>query len=593
MQAAQKRVATGTPRPAPPALAGFFPLVLRWLPYVTVGGAALAYVTLKLYAIHAVTIGDEHLYFNMAVRVNQGLVPHRDFFYTHPPLHLYLAVVAFRLFGYSLALGKMMPAAAMLIGGLMIFAIGRRALGAAEGALASALFLLSFDPLRIGSHFTGGSETFAFVMVGAWLAYRGDAVLAGIAFGLAALIAAYAAPGAAAVALLLWWRSRRAAVRFALAAAAVALAGNGVLYAVAGWDFIYQVYLSQFQKGKEGSLLHYTLYHRLGFILYENQLMTAGAVAGLVVLVRDAWRRLGGPARSGQLRLWDDPRGTAALAFVLWFVAYWGFYLSIRLQHAYYFIFIMPVLAWLSAVAYLEVGRGLLTFLRPAPVAPVSVGSPKPERRGRAAPPPRRSRRLEPLRPAGLALALTVLMVVVVDGLYGPYWLRRHGPHVERYTWKPNPYVRSLDGVVRTLLWRADYNPQDPPIGVTRYLQHESEQITVADQIYAIVQQQSAPSDTVFGEVGFIPLVASETGRRVAADLIDTSSYRISYGLSRIEDWIAQIEADRVRVLVVRPRGLPMRYPKFREYAQRTFRSVARVRDPEVGVFEIMRRIEG
>jgi hypothetical protein len=87
-----------------------------------------------------------------------------------------------------------------------------------------------------------------------------------------------------------------------------------------------------------------------------------------------------------------------------------------------------------------------------------------------------------------------------------------------------------------------------------------------------------------------VPLVASETGRRIAANLVDTSSYRISYGLSRIEDWIADIERDHVRLLVVRQNSAPMRYPPFLAYAQQGFQTVARIPDPQFGVFEIMVR---
>src|SRR6185295_5334153 len=251
---------------------------LPWLPTALVAVAVVLWAALKTYALNPVP-GDEHLYFNMAILVNKGLIPYRDFYFTHPPLHLYLAVLPFRLFGYSLVLGKLLPEIALLVGGLVVYAIGRRALGAMDGALACALFLLAYDPLRISSHFTGGTESFAFAMVGLWLAYAGWPVLGGIAFGLGALVAVYVAPGAAAVALLCWLRSWRQAVRFAVAAAAVVLAGNLIFYGLAGNEYVYQVYGSQFEKGPEGSLVGYQLYNRLGFILYENALLTAGAVA--------------------------------------------------------------------------------------------------------------------------------------------------------------------------------------------------------------------------------------------------------------------------------------------------------------------------
>jgi hypothetical protein len=559
--------------------------VVRWLPSAIVAAATLLFVILKLYSLNVVVVGDEHLYFNMAVLVNKGLVPHRDFFYTHPPLHLYLAVLAFKLFGYSLALGKAVTNGAALIGGLMLFAVGRRMLGAAEAAVACAIFLLSFDPLRISSHFTGGNETFAFAMVGLWLAYLDRPWLAGVAFGLGALVAVYIVPGAAAVALMLWWRSRGAAVRFVAAAVAVALCGNLLMYAVAGWDFVYQVYLTQLHKGKEGTLVGYTLYHRLGFIMYENRLLTAGAVAGLVLLALDVRSRLAGaPTRR---RLWQDSRGEALLLLVAWFTFYWLFYLAIALQHAYYFLFIMPVFAWLSAYAYVGMARGVLRVIRPG-VGGTALAQPAARQRRRA---PLGSGGAV-LLPVALALVLTLANIGVIDTLYVPFSLRRYGTGVSRYSWQPLHHPAFLDSWVRAAFWQPQYDPRHPPSGIARYLQHESERITVADQIYTAVRQNSAPDDAIFGEVGFIPLVSSETGRRVAANLVDTSSYRISYGLSRIEDWIAAIEADHVRLLVVRAQSLPMRYPQFRNYALQNFRTVARISDPQAGVFDIMRRIE-
>src|SRR5262249_27389352 len=303
------------------------PAWTRVLAAATVVAASAHFVVLKLYSLHAVP-GDEHLYFNMAVLVNQGLLPYRDFFYTHPPLHLYIAVGAFRLFGYSLVLGKLLPNLAMLVAGLLVFDLGRRTLGAIEGAVAYAIFLLAFDPLRISSHFTGANESFVFAIAGLWLAYVDRPTLAGIAFGLGVLVAVYVLPGVLAVAMVLWWRSRQRMVRFVAVAAAVTLAGNLLFYLLAGWGFGYQGYITQFLKGREGDLVGYTLLDRLGFILYENRLLTAGAPAGFVVLafeVRARWLNARAARGRTALRAWTDQRGQAFLVFVAWFACFWIF----------------------------------------------------------------------------------------------------------------------------------------------------------------------------------------------------------------------------------------------------------------------------
>lgn len=127
-------------------------------------------------------------------------------------------------------------------------------------------------------------------------------------------------------------------------------------------------------------------------------------------------------------------------------------------------------------------------------------------------------------------------------------------------------------------------------MGLTRYLQHESLQMTTAEQLYEAVRQYGQPGDPIFGDYGLAALVASETNRRVAVDLVDTSWYQITSGMVQIEDWIAAIEKDGVTLLVVQPTALLMREPVFSQYARQNFRAVTRVRDPQLGEFHVMSR---
>jgi len=241
------------------------------------------------------------------------------------------------------------------------------------------------------------------------------------------------------------------------------------------------------------------------------------------------------------------------------------------------------VFAWLSSYAYVAIGRGTMGLVRTHTTASA------PARSRRAATPSRWA----PAAPALVGVLLTGLNVATIEALYVPFAQRRYGTGVVQYPWRPLRDWPGLDAAVRTVFWSPTYSTLDPPSGIARYLQHESEQITVTEQIYAAVRQHTAPTDTIFGEVGLIPLVSSETCRRIAANLVDTSSYRISYGLSRIEDWIAEIERDHVRLLVVRQNSLPMRWPIFGAYARQKFQTVARIPDPQAGVFEIMVRKGG
>ena len=126
----------------------------------------LFYALLKLYSLNFVN-GDEHMYFYMSLLVSKGKWPYRDFFFSHPPLQLYIVGGLYKIFGYSLALSKSVPSVAALVSGVHVFLLGKRLVGRLEGVLATALFLFSFDVLRGSSHFTGANCALAVGLVAA------------------------------------------------------------------------------------------------------------------------------------------------------------------------------------------------------------------------------------------------------------------------------------------------------------------------------------------------------------------------------------------------------------------------------------------
>ena len=70
------------------------------------------------------TYSDENIYFNMAKNMaERNLVPYKDFFYAHPPLHLFLLFILFKLFGSSLYLGKLLPLTCVFLSSFLIFKV--------------------------------------------------------------------------------------------------------------------------------------------------------------------------------------------------------------------------------------------------------------------------------------------------------------------------------------------------------------------------------------------------------------------------------------------------------------------------------------
>src|SRR5512138_356921 len=122
-----------------------FPSIIRQhRAAIAMGVVLVAFLLLKLYSLNFVS-GDEHMYFYMGVLVSRGQWPYRDFFFSHPPLQLYLVAPLFKVFGYSLGLAKLVPSVAAMVSGLHVYLIGKRLAGRLEGVLGACLFLFTYD----------------------------------------------------------------------------------------------------------------------------------------------------------------------------------------------------------------------------------------------------------------------------------------------------------------------------------------------------------------------------------------------------------------------------------------------------------------
>src|SRR5687768_7428181 len=69
----------------------------RGTPIAALALLLLVFLLLKTYLLVAAD-SDENIYFYMSVRAAfEGQQPYRDFFFAHPPLHLWLSIAVFEL----------------------------------------------------------------------------------------------------------------------------------------------------------------------------------------------------------------------------------------------------------------------------------------------------------------------------------------------------------------------------------------------------------------------------------------------------------------------------------------------------------------
>ena len=88
--------------------------------------------------------GDENVYYYMAKLIAEGKVPYKDFFYAHPPLHIYILALVYKVFGFNLIALKTVPLISSLITSFFVFKIAKEKFGDYEALVASALFLFSY-----------------------------------------------------------------------------------------------------------------------------------------------------------------------------------------------------------------------------------------------------------------------------------------------------------------------------------------------------------------------------------------------------------------------------------------------------------------
>jgi len=575
------------------------PVVRQHKATLGLGVVLLAFLLLKLYSLNLVS-GDEHMYFYMSLLVARGEWPYRDFFFSHPPLQLYLMAPLYKLFGYSLALSKLLPTLAAMVSGVHVFLIGKRLAGRLEGVLGALLFLFTYDVLRGSSHFTGANCALAVGLAAAYQAMAGRQVVAGILFALSTFTGVYMAPLALMLVVVLALRSWREALRLLVVLAAAGLVIAAVFAVAAGWQrFWYQIFDYNLHK----IAFRYSWYAKLRNVAYLNSLAMSGFVPG-IVWAASMWKvrgRLRGepclPGRLGRfgawLNLWGGDRVAAQMLLATLTCGYFYFYSTRVDYYSYYFMLVMPWLGLMTAIVAVDVVR--LAYERWRGRSPDAVPVTRAERRRREQasrkhrePAEHPSRRLWPF---AVCAASLVLVLVYRHGI-GKDRQADMGENASHYTWRDSPYLPgAVNRLVRALFWQPQSDPVNLPNAITYYLQHESLSAGQAEGFVSAVRFVCRPGERIFGEYSLGPFAAALGPCVLAANLADTNPHRWKVHESTPQDWVAALERDHLDIAIVARGDSMLREPVVREYITSTFpRTVATWDDPYAGHVELRRR---
>ena len=190
----------------------------------------------------------------MGKLVSEGKMPYRDFFYGHPPLHVYVLALVYRLFGFSILAFRLLPLFCTLLSAFFVFKIAQNRFKNAEAVLSSALFLFAYSTM-FNSLFSFGIEiaTFFLVLGCFFLFNRKNYFAAGIFFGLAGITKLLALVPVFVVLAILFFQNGKIFFKAATGFALIFITANCLFIIPLGLDYLIPAYNYHFIKTSSSS----------------------------------------------------------------------------------------------------------------------------------------------------------------------------------------------------------------------------------------------------------------------------------------------------------------------------------------------------
>ena len=219
--------------------------------------------------------GDENVYFYMGKSITEGKAPYRDFFYAHPPLHIYIIAAVYKLFGFNIIALKLVPLVSVLISSFFIFKMAKEKFGNLEAIISSLLFIFSYGIMFNSVFSLGIMESTMLMTIGFYFLFnRNNCYLAGLFFGLAAVTRLLALIPIFVILFIILLSNRKKFVQLSSAFLIIFLAVNITFILIFGNDYINPVYRFHLMKnaGINQNLNEYLDIIKLNWILFLSAL---------------------------------------------------------------------------------------------------------------------------------------------------------------------------------------------------------------------------------------------------------------------------------------------------------------------------------
>jgi hypothetical protein len=534
------------------------------LEWIAVGAIALLWWLLRIHGLgYAAT--DEYIYFYAARLWSEGTTPYRDFFFSHPPLHLALPALLFKLVGFRHLLAKLFAPVTMFLAGLVLWRGARRHFDGLTAVLSLAFFWFGMEVLRASTTFTGVELTTLFLVLGLVAALDRRSFVAGLWFGASACAGVYGVAGFLTFVVLALFAPKRTEGRWRwdslqlLAGFCAVFVTLNVLFIVMdGQPYIDGVYRYHLLKAEKNAAQHplsanplELLYNLV--VLFQGRdfrvslyYQTAHYWLALLAVVALVLKPDG--VTPDPRSWWTHRRGIVALLTLhaLGVLTELG---SLQERYDYYFTLLFPSVSLLAGFAVAELLRALDRLTLPESWL--------------------RSR--WPTPAVGVALAiLWVPLAAWANGTAFPDEIHARGSSQGageqlQFEWTPSPVLPELGEIAHALFWSDTRIRGEIQSGISHYLWSKKRFFQTAPEIAAYVDAHTTPEDSITGASDYAPLIALLSQRRLSGNEIDTNSKVFTTGIQREGDFWDKVCADRPAYIVsanasfFAPQDLPRR----------------------------------
>lgn len=233
---------------------------------------AVAFIAIALKGLITLQPGDENVYYYMGKLVSEGKFPYKDFFYAHPPLHIYLIALIYKIFGFKIAVLKAVPLISTLISAFFIFKIAKK-FGNSEAVISSLLFLFAYSTMFNSVFSFGIGAATMFLTIGFYFLWnKSNGILAGLFFGLAGITRLLSLVPILTIFALALFSNRRNFLKLLCGFCIVFLIINGLFVLFLGRTYAEQVYKYHLLKSFDTSenFKEYTDTLSLNWILFAS-----------------------------------------------------------------------------------------------------------------------------------------------------------------------------------------------------------------------------------------------------------------------------------------------------------------------------------